>query len=181
MTEPNDTSKRGVFADSAPEESSTPGAKPLFSPEAIEHIAPTDQAQRDDDLTTLLRNDHVYRSIMIGPKCVLTLRDIKTRQFLSARRMAQYVDTKQTMQHDSISSMKYELALSIVSYKIDEVEVPMASLESDNKDEALKAFSDRLEMIDGWPLSLWSRAIEAFRVLMEYINQISSPESLVDF
>lgn len=173
MTEVNETAAE---LDSAPEVPVAP-----FPPAVMEYLAPTSQAQRDDELTSLLRNDYIYRTITLAPRVVMTIRDIKTRQFLSARRMSQYVRAGQTGQHDSISAAQYELAFSMSAYSVAGKDMVLPDLDSANADTAEAAFRSRLDIINAWPMPIWNRALNAFQVLMTYINDISSPESLVDF
>ena len=153
----------------------------LFPAEVMEHLAPKDQAHRDDDLTSLLRNDYIYRTVIIAPRSELVIRDVKTRHFLSARRMSQFVGANQTAGHDNITAAKYELAFSIVRYSVAGEDVPLGDLDSADPKTAEAAFKARLDLVDLWPTALWTRALSALQVLMGYVDEISSPESLVDF
>jgi len=154
----------------------------LFTPEVKEYLAPQDPARRDDDLVKLLRNDYITRSIVVAPKCVVTMRDLKTRQYATARRMARITMPDNTITEDTMSAIQYEFALSFVSYAVNSVEQLGTSLDTNESgDDAQNAFRERMDIISKWPAVIWTRIVRAFSILMSYVDELSSPTSMLDF
>lgn len=150
---------------------------------AAEYTADPSESQ---DIVLLLEGKPIVRKYTIGKMIEISLKDLKSREYLLARRLATVQAKDDGLPVIDYSRLPvYNLALAIVDLKIGEktIELPnMGDIKNpDNARDFLGAIDDRCGIIENWIPSVFGNAIEKFEELMAYVAKISEPEALENF
>ena len=138
------------------------------------------------EIMLLLEGKPIIRNYKIGKMMDMSIKDLKSREYLLARRLSTVQTKEDGLPVIDYSRLPvYNLALAIVSLKIGEnlIELPdMGDIKDpENARGFLGAIDDRCGIIENWPPSVFGNAIEKFEELMAYVAKISEPEALENF